>query len=285
MALYLGCSVWGLKEWVGGFFPSGTPSGEFLHTYSRRLNMVEGNTTLYAMPQPDLMRRWRDDTPEGFRFCFKFPRAISHEKMLLSCIEETRQWVSLLRLLGDRAGPSFLQLPPAFGPDRYPILAEYLSHLPSDLRFAVEARHPGWFRREAEERLDSLLAERGIARVIYDVRGLRAADPSDPSVRKAQEKKPNLPVHVVRTAPFTLVRIISHPEIGENRELLDEWAERTAAWLNSGDDIYFCMHNKEDVKAPALCRDFHQRVERRIALPSLPNWQSSPLNKQLSLFG
>ena len=47
---YLGCAVWGYKEWVGELFPPGSKSTDFLSLYSRRLTTTEGNTTFYATP-------------------------------------------------------------------------------------------------------------------------------------------------------------------------------------------------------------------------------------------
>ncbi len=44
--LYIGSPAWGYKEWVGNFFPARTPASDFLRLYSRRLNCVEGNTSL-----------------------------------------------------------------------------------------------------------------------------------------------------------------------------------------------------------------------------------------------
>jgi hypothetical protein len=45
---YLGCAVWGYKDWVGELFPPGSRQAGFLSLYSRRLTTVEGNTTFYA---------------------------------------------------------------------------------------------------------------------------------------------------------------------------------------------------------------------------------------------
>jgi hypothetical protein len=45
---YIGCAIWGYKEWVGDLFPPGSKSGEFLALYSRRLTTVEGNTSFYV---------------------------------------------------------------------------------------------------------------------------------------------------------------------------------------------------------------------------------------------
>lgn len=72
--------MWGLKAWVGSFFPAGAKQREFLALYSRRLQTVEGNTTFYATPDVATVERWRAETPPGFRFCFKFPQSISHHQ-------------------------------------------------------------------------------------------------------------------------------------------------------------------------------------------------------------
>ena len=45
---YIGCAVWGYKDWLGDLFPLGSKQGDFLSLYSRRLTTVEGNTTFYA---------------------------------------------------------------------------------------------------------------------------------------------------------------------------------------------------------------------------------------------
>ena len=46
--IYIGCAVWGYKDWLGELFPAGSKSAESLSLYSRRLTTVEGNTTFYA---------------------------------------------------------------------------------------------------------------------------------------------------------------------------------------------------------------------------------------------
>jgi len=45
---YIGCAVWGYKDWLGDLFPPGSKAADFLALYSRRLTTVEGNTTFYA---------------------------------------------------------------------------------------------------------------------------------------------------------------------------------------------------------------------------------------------
>ena len=41
---------------------------------------MEGNTTFYATPTPEIVERWRDQVPETFRFCFKLPKTVTHDR-------------------------------------------------------------------------------------------------------------------------------------------------------------------------------------------------------------
>ncbi len=276
MSIYLGCPVWGLKGWVGNFFPAGAKQRDFLALYSRRLNTVEGNTTFYAIPDPTTVERWRDETPPGFKFCLKFPKIITHQLRLRDAEAPTAEFVDRLRLLGDRRGPAFLQLPPNFGSRNLQSLISYLDSLPSEFRYAVEVRHPDFFSTPAEAALDEALRARGVARVLFDVRGLRSAEPGDEATITAQERKPNVPARFTRTAPFTFVRFIAHPKVEANAELLEDWAGRASGWLAAGDDVFFFLHSPTDVLSPLLARDLHHRIAARSPLPPLPAWGEEP---------
>lgn len=271
--LYLGGPIWTQKRWVGNFFPTGARPADFLALYSRRLSTVENHSTFYSLPAPHTVQRWREQTPPDFRFCCKFPRLISHERRLLHVEEETAEWVARLRQLGDRAGPSFLQLPPDFGPAEMPTLTAYLDRLPPDLPVAVEVRHPGWFHEHPAAALARELSARGRARVNYDVRPLRAPGPRDELTLKALDVKPEVPVTFELTAPFILVRFVSHPTAAGNQPFYAEWAPKVAGWLAVGVDVYFCIQHADDFLAPSLCRDFHEEVARLMpGLPALPSW-------------
>ena len=111
---HLGCPGWGVKTWVGRLFPTGTRPTEFLERYARVFNTVEGNTTFYALPAPDIVERWRDQVPAEFRFCFKFPREVSHDKLLIDCAAEVETFLARVAPLGAKLGTLFLQLPPRF---------------------------------------------------------------------------------------------------------------------------------------------------------------------------
>ncbi|KPV52734.1 hypothetical protein SE17_13730, partial [Kouleothrix aurantiaca] len=116
--IWIGCAVWAYKDWVGDLFPPGSKSADLLALYSRRLTTVEGNTTFYATPKPEVVQRWAEETPEHFRFCCKLPREISHAGPLGEQIPTTQAFVERMAPLGARLGPFFLQLPPGYPPHK-----------------------------------------------------------------------------------------------------------------------------------------------------------------------
>ena len=74
--------MWAQRSWVGVWYPQKTRTGTELGLYTRLCNAVEGNTTFYAEPSGDTVKRWLEQTPTDFRFMFKFPKEITHERRL-----------------------------------------------------------------------------------------------------------------------------------------------------------------------------------------------------------
>jgi uncharacterized protein YecE (DUF72 family) len=267
--LYIGCPLWGYKAWVGNFFPSRTPAAAFLRLYSRQLNTVEGNTVFYSIPSADTIARWCQETPDSFRFCPKIARAISHESRLSESKDATIAFVERLRGLGSRLGPMFLQLPPSFAPDQFEQLHAFLTFWPQDLRLAVEVRHPNFFLAEQTERLNRLLHDFQVARVIMDTRPIRVGSAEEQQVLQARERKPDLPVQMASTTDFLFVRYIGHPRMDENIPFLDQWAKQLAQWLNAGKTLYVFCHCPYEEHSPAICQELYRRVQALVPLPPL----------------
>src|SRR5512136_47317 len=114
MNFFIGSAGWAHQGWAGNFFPKGTKQADFLREYARRLTTVEGNTTFYATPSIETVRRWAEETPATFRFCPKLPRNVSHAGQLMPHLGEAYRFIELTRNLGTRLGPLFLQLPPRY---------------------------------------------------------------------------------------------------------------------------------------------------------------------------
>jgi uncharacterized protein YecE (DUF72 family) len=272
---YIGCAIWGYKDWIGDLFPPGSKSGELLGLYSRRLTTVEGNTTFYAVPNPEVVARWAAETPEDFRFCFKIPREVSHEGSLAAQVATTHAFVERMSGLGSRLGPFFLQLPPGYHADKIADLECWLAAWPREYRVAVEVRHLDWYDEPHEAALMTLLHRYNAGRVVMDVRPLDAGPlpGADIDLQAARDRKPDVPLHPLRSADFTLIRYIGHPDPELNAPLLDEWAARVAAWLADGVQVYFFCHCPDERRSPALCRAFQERLARLADVPPLP-WDS-----------
>ena len=282
--LYIGGPIWGSKTWVGNFFPLHTPASEFLRLYSRRLLTVEGNMAFYALPSEALITRWSQETPSTFRFCPKVSRDISHAARLDETQAETLVFVERMRGFGDRLGPMFLQLPPAFAPAHLPRLQAFLDFWPSDVRLAVEVRHPQFYSEHQAALLNTLLGRYQAARVMMDTRPLRTGTTEERTMLEARERKPDLPLQVTVTTDFAFLRYIGHPALTVNEPFLDEWAQQLGQWLKQGKTLFVFCHCPDEVQTPGLCAALYQRVQAIVPLPPLP-WQSEPPTiKQMTLF-
>lgn len=277
MNLYLGCPIWSFKGWVGNFYPKGTKPSEFLREYAKRLTTIEGNTTFYAVPAQKTIESWVEQTPETFRFCPKIPKAISHEGKLMDYADRARGFVEVMEGLGSRLGPMFLQLPPRYSPKLVGDLQAFLSAWTKDVRLAVEVRHLDWFDSPHDESLNQLLKDHNMARVTIDTRPIRdlAGDKSlagstYESLLEARERKPDVPVVPKRTSDFVFVRYIGHPQMGVNRPLLEEWGSYFASQMKAGADVFMFCHSPDNLIAPYLCKELHQRVASEINIEPLP---------------
>src|SRR6266567_5004298 len=184
---------------------------------SRRAGWKRGRTAqnppFYATPNAETVARWRVETPSTFRFCFKIPRAISHEPRLDTAKTQLMAFLERMRALQERLGPMFLQLPPSFGPAELPQLEAFLQFWPGDVRLAVEVRHPEFYTEQHASTLNNLLRQYNAARVMMDTRPIRMGAAKEQALLQARERKPDLPLQVAITTDFTFVRYIGNPHM------------------------------------------------------------------------
>lgn len=284
MSFWLGCAVWAYKDWVGELFPIGSRAGEFLHLYSRRFPTVEGNTTFYSIPDPETIQRWATETPEGFQFCLKLPRSITHGGLLTPTIPGAIAFLETMQGLGDRLGPLFAQLPPNYSPAQIDDLTTFLKVFSRySCSLALEVRHPDWFQAPYTNQLNQLLQELGIGRVLLDSRPMYEC-PDDPQLY-SERRKPQVPLQPVVTANYSLIRFISHPDRLMNQSYLEEWVGLVKQWLQQGIRIYFFVHCPVEKHSPANARYFQHLLEQHnVPVPPLPWDAIEPPPSQLSLF-
>jgi uncharacterized protein YecE (DUF72 family) len=282
---HLGCTVWSLREWVGNFFTDDAKQSDFLSQYSSVFNAVEGNTSFYNIPSEQTVQKWKRETPDGFKFCFKFHRSITHKKRLDDVEEDVMRFLETFDPISDRLGPFHIQLPPNFSPKEFGRLEKMVSFLPSTYHYAVEVRHPDFFDHGREEhRLNRLLKSYSMDRVIFDTRKLHAMKSQEQSIQKAQKKKPKVPVRFDNTASRPFVRFVGSNDPVANEPYLKEWAIVVADWIREGLHPYVFTHTPDKVSQPKNARRFHQLLSDLIAIDPIPAWPIDRQDEQLDLF-
>ncbi len=146
-SFHIGTMGWSYDFWKGSFYPENLPSTEFLAYYSSKFDTVEVDYTFYRIPRKETMISWKKQTPRNFVFSLKFPRIITHIKMLENCEEETSLFLEHVELLDDKLGPLLLQFPPSFGITHIILLEKFLKNLPKKHYYAVEVRNNNLFEK------------------------------------------------------------------------------------------------------------------------------------------
>jgi uncharacterized protein YecE (DUF72 family) len=285
LRMRIGCAVWSYPGWVGEVYPLKTPSKEFLRVYSNHFPAVEANTTFYAIPDRATIDRWIAQTPPEFKFCLKFPRAITHNGLLEPYILQAQTFATQMQQLGDRLGVMFIQLPPNYTPSQgFADLTAFLTALSrQDISIALEVRHLDWFKSPHREQLTELLIRLGVGRVILDSRPIYEADKSGEAIIPC--KKPCVPIELSLTAPFTLIRYVSHPVLSANQQWLEGWTSQVQTWLQQDTQVYMFVHCPIEARSPINARYLHDIFTRSgIQLAALPQPFTDGSPVQLNLF-
>ncbi|EKE69238.1 DUF72 domain-containing protein [Gallaecimonas xiamenensis] len=270
--------MWSHPAWKHLLYPPGTPQSQHLAHYAKVFNAIEGNTSFYALPSEDSVKRWQEAVPAGFRFTFKFPQSISHHKALVATEQELDQFLTRLAPLHSQISHYLLQLPASFGPAQLGALAAFVEQLPPGLPLALEVRHSAFFQKgEAERALNRYLMDKGIDRIIMDSRPVFSMPASNPALVDAQQKKPRVPVHAIATGQRPVVRFVGLPEPALNHGFLAPWVSKVAQWLDQGLSPHFFVHSADNDQAPLLARWFYDEVAKRHTLPALPPFAQAPL--------
>jgi uncharacterized protein YecE (DUF72 family) len=266
--LRVGCPMWAHRPWVGRFYPAGTKPGTELRLYATWCNAVEGNTTFYAEPTPTTVAKWAELAPVDFRFAFKLPRTITHDKRLRDVATEVRSFLSAVEPLGERVGPIQAQLPGSFGPESLDVLLAFLRRLPGERRWAIELRNRAFFDRSpAHSAVDELCIARGIGRVVLDTRPLYAAEATSKAAVEERRQKPQLPVVLDAAGSHPVIRVIGEDSGAGTLAGLRVWTDQLVAWLHEGREPHVFVHQPENLESPALARDVHDHV--RSLVPDL----------------
>ncbi len=268
MEVYLGATGWSMKEWVGTVYPKGTKTTNYLAAYGRQFNSIELNTTHYRVPPLEQIKRWQQQVPPDFRFCPKIPQTISHSRTLGIDSTTFTLFVDHIAGLENQLGCCFMQLPPYFDLERWPILEQFLSRWPTrEIPLTIELRHPSWFNYTDQIKpCFDLLERQNVGLVITDVAGRRDV------------------LHMRITAPFTLVRFVGNGLHPTDYQRAADWIGRLTHWAQQGlQEVFFFPHQPDNLKAPTMIAHFTEQLS---TIPGIhtrgPNLY--PSDNQISLF-
>jgi uncharacterized protein YecE (DUF72 family) len=268
MRLHVGCAMWTHKAWQGRFLAS----SERLRSYAGWCNAVEGNTTFYATPARDTVASWAQQTDPAFRFVFKLPKLITHERRFTDVDEALGVFLHAIEPLGPRVHALWIQLPGSFTPADVSALDDFLRRLPASYRYAVEVRHRAFFDDpRSRSILENVLAGAAAEWVPFDTTAFFRKPPTSEAERDAWNKKPRMPLRSLALTDRPIVRYLGRDDAARTVDGWQPWIEVTAQWLREGRSPTMFIHTPDNVDAPLLARRFHDDVRARVpALEPLP---------------
>jgi len=219
---WVGTSGWVYASWREHLY-AGAPVRRWLEIASRTFGALEINGSFYTQIQPDTYARWRQETPEDFRFALKGHRFVTHYKRLRDAAGSIERLRDQAAGLGDKLAAVVWQLPARFPVD-VPRLDGFLRALEvwPTARHALELRHRSWFVPAVADRL----REARVAVCLSDA--------------------PDFPMWREVTADLVYVRLHGHTRKYASQysaASLLRWAADTRRWLAEGRDVHVYFDN------------------------------------------
>lgn len=239
----IGTSGWVYPSWRTHLY-QGIPVKRWLSHASRIFDTLEINGSFYTQIKPETYRRWRDETPPGFRFALKGHRFVTHYKRLIDVEPSIALLKGQASALGDKLACVVWQLPARATAD-LPRLDRFLAALGAwpEVRHAIELRHRSWFTEEVAGRL----AAAGVANAMGDA--------------------PDFPMWRAVTTDLVYVRLHGHTRkyaSSYSPAALRRWAEDAHRWNLEGRDVHIYFDN--DAEGHAV-RNARSLIDLTVRLP------------------
>jgi uncharacterized protein YecE (DUF72 family) len=151
---WIGTSGYTYDDWKEIFYPRRLPQKKWLAHYAQHYDTVEINATFYRYFPQTVFARWRDETPENFRFTLKGPRDITHVKKLDDIDDELKRFMDSIQDLCSKVALLLWQFPPSFQYSAKEKLVEFMQRLPAGMKHVFEFRHKSWFKDDVYDLLN-----------------------------------------------------------------------------------------------------------------------------------
>jgi uncharacterized protein YecE (DUF72 family) len=296
--ILVGTSSWADPGFVKEWYPPKLPAKERLPWYSQRFELVELNSSFYAVPDRSTVHGWVEVTPPEFTFDVKAHRALSrHSAQIESLPPDLRERAETagrgrVRLTPDleaalaerlvdetaplaeagKLGSYLLQLTPAFSPARHQL--EELDRLveafvPHSL--AVELRNRNWVDERRREATLDWFADRGVTYVTVD------APPADNfQIMPPLDAVTNPTVAYLRAHGRNTKGYLTGKSVAERfawnyaHDELEEIAGRARTLAESAGEVHVAFNNNRGDDAPTAAQRFRALLGQEVPEPDDP---------------
>ena len=245
-SIFVGCAKWNKTD-LKNFYPRGTKD-ELIY-YSSQFNCIELNATFYRIFSKAQFEKWRDKTPQNFKFFPKVVQNVSHWGRLKDVERVVDEVAHAFGGLEAKLGRAFLQLKDDFAPKDFDRVVKFCEHWPKNVPLAMEFRHPDWHGdKTVADELCCILESNSISNIITDTAGRRDL------------------VHMRLTTPNCFVRYTgaNHPS---DYKRLDDWVSRLATWKEQGiEEIDFFVHQNVELESPLLAAYFVEKLNATLGM-------------------
>ncbi|MCM3238176.1 DUF72 domain-containing protein [Heyndrickxia oleronia] len=248
--IYIGLAGWGDHDTI---YPNGSAQKQKLKEYAAHFPIVEVDSTFYAIPSENSVRKWINDTPNRFQFIVKAYQGMTgHGRGNHTFTSREEMFTAFLNAIlpfyqSGKLGMILLQFPPWFDCQKKHVdYLRFCKEQLKDMPIALEFRHQSWFYPQFNDATLEFMKSEGWIHSICD----------EPQIGQG-----SVPTILKATHPLkTLVRFHGRnvygwrkPNNGNWREVrylyrynhqeLIEWQERLLLLEKQTEDIYIIFNN------------------------------------------
>jgi uncharacterized protein YecE (DUF72 family) len=296
--ILVGTSSWADPGFIKEWYPPRLAAKERLPWYAQRFELVELNSSFYAVPDRSTVHGWVEATPPGFTFDVKAHRALSrHSAQVESLPPDLRDLAETsgrgrVRLTSeletalaerlieetaplaeaDKLGSYLLQLTPAFSPARRSL--EELDRLVEVFRphqLAVELRNRNWVDERRREATLDWFADHGVTYVTVD------APPADNfQIMPPLDAVTNPSVAYLRAHGRNTKGYLTGRSVAERfawrytDDELEELAARSRALAENAGEVHVAFNNNRGDDAPTAAQRFRALLGQEVPEPDDP---------------
>jgi uncharacterized protein YecE (DUF72 family) len=286
--ILVGTASWSDPGFVEDWYPKGLAASKRLPWYSERLNLVELNSSFYAVPRQEQVENWCRQTPPGFIFDVKIHKLLSRHSAKpeflppdlrkLATVEKGRvkltsqlEKAMARRILDEteplkeygKLGAYLLQLSPAFRPktNELPELDDLFECF-SKVAVAVELRNRDWMVEPHVDKAIEFFRKRGVTLVSVD-----APEDEHFTIMPCQDVVTNPALAYMRLHGRNARGYIRGRSVAErfdykyNENELKELAERAVTLTSKAAKVHMVYNNNSSNYAPIAATRTRELIE------------------------